>query len=96
MRKAWTLLLLIGACAPNTEVINSWKDPNAEPRKFNKVLAVFMTKDVGMRRAGEDELVRKLGNAVASYTVLPEEANGVLGKAIVDGWQSAGNRFVNT
>lgn len=72
MHKAWTLLLLIGACAPNTEVINSWKDPNAEPRKFNKVLAVFMTKDVGMRRAGEDELVRKLGNAVASYTVLPE------------------------
>jgi hypothetical protein len=81
MRKALTLLLLMGACAPNTEVINSWKDPNAQPRKFNKVLAVFMTKDVGMRRAGEDELVRKLGNAVASYTVLPEEVTGDRAKA---------------
>ena len=82
MRKALTLLLLMGACAPNTEVINSWKDPNAQPRKFNKVLAVFMTKDVGMRRAGEDELVRKLGkNAVASYTVLPESVTGDRAKA---------------
>ena len=82
MRKALTLLLLMGACAPNTEVINSWKDPNAQPRKFNKVLAVFMTKDVGMRRAGEDELVRKLGkNAVASYSVLPEEVTGDRAKA---------------
>src|SRR5215213_8479273 len=81
MRNAWTLLLLIGACAPNTEVVNSWKDPDVGPTQFKKVLAVFISKDVGMRRSGEDELVKKLKNAVASYTVLPDSVVSDRGKA---------------
>jgi hypothetical protein len=81
MRNAWTLLLLIGACAPNTEVVNSWKAPDAGPTQFKKVLAVFISKDVGMRRSGEDELVKKLKNAVASYTVLPDSVVSDRGKA---------------
>jgi hypothetical protein len=82
MSKVWTFLLLLGACAPNTEVVNSWKDPNVPPQKFNKVLAVFISKDVGMRRAAEDELVRKIGpKAVAAYTVIPDAAIGDRAKA---------------
>ena len=71
---ALALSLLLGACAPNTEVVNSWKEPTMQPQKFKKVLAVFISKDVGMRRAAEDELAKKLGNGVAAYTVIPDEA----------------------
>src|SRR3954453_1123149 len=83
-----TLLLLLGACAPNTEVVDSWKDPNYQPRKFNKMLAVFITKDATMRRAAEDELTKKMPNAVASYSTLPD---GILGdRARVKAWLEQG------
>jgi hypothetical protein len=71
---ALALSLLLGACAPNTEVVNSWKEPSMQPQKFKKVLAVFISKDVGTRRAAEDELAKKLGNGIAAYTVIPDEA----------------------
>ncbi|HEX6408844.1 MAG TPA: hypothetical protein VFZ90_16775, partial [Gemmatimonadales bacterium] len=73
-QSALALSLLLGACAPNTEVVNSWKEPTMQPQKFKKVLAVFISKDVGMRRAAEDELAKKLGNGVAAYSVIPDEA----------------------
>jgi hypothetical protein len=64
--------LLAGACASNTELVTSWKDPGYTPRRYNKVLAVFISKDKSLRHAAEDELAKKLGNAVASYTVMPD------------------------
>jgi hypothetical protein len=82
------LLLLLGACAPNTEVVDSWKDPNLQPRKFNKMLAVFISKDATMRRAAEDEMVHKVPSAVASYSVLPD---GIVGdRARVKAWLQQG------
>jgi hypothetical protein len=73
IRQAMGVALLLGACASNsTEVVNSWKDPTAPGRRFNKVLVVFITKDAGLRRAAEDELAHKLGNAVPAYTVIPD------------------------
>jgi hypothetical protein len=65
-------VLLLAGCASNTEMVNSWKEPGIAPVRFNKVLAVFISKDLGLRRAAEDELVKRLGNAVAAYTVLPD------------------------
>lgn len=72
LHKSLAVALLLGACASNTEVVNSWKDPTVAPRRFNKVLVVFISKDAGLRRAAEDELARKLGNAVPAYTVVPD------------------------
>jgi hypothetical protein len=78
MRNAWSihrgigLALLLGACAPNTEVLDSWKDPNIPPQRYQKVLGVFISQDPSLRRAAEDELAKKLGNVVPSYSVLPE------------------------
>jgi hypothetical protein len=67
------LALLLGACASNsTEVVNAWKDPSVGQIRFNKVLVVFISKDVGLRRAAEDELAHKLRNAVPAYTVIPD------------------------
>lgn len=72
IRQAMGVALLLGACASNsTEVVNSWKDPTAPGRRFNKVLVVFITKDAGLRRAAEDELAHKL-KAVPAYTVIPD------------------------
>jgi hypothetical protein len=64
--------ILLGACGSNTEMVNAWKDPTVAPRRFNKVLAVFISKDVGLRRAAEEQLAKRLGNAVPAYTVLPD------------------------
>ncbi|HEY8197003.1 MAG TPA: hypothetical protein VIG04_08500 [Gemmatimonadales bacterium] len=72
VRQAMGAALLLGACASNTELVNSWKNPSAAPHRFNKVLAVFISKDAGLRQATEKELARRLGNAVAAYTVLPD------------------------
>jgi hypothetical protein len=70
--RAVAVAVLLGACASNTEVVSSWKDPSAPPRHFNKVLAVFMSKDATLRRNAEDELAGKLEHAVPSYTVVPD------------------------
>ncbi len=55
----------------NTELVNSWR-PGLTPQRFNKVLVVFISKDAGLRRAAEDHLARKMGNAVPAYTVFPD------------------------
>jgi len=74
-RSALALAFLLGACASsNTSVVNSWKDPTAPVRRYQKVLAVFISNDATTRRTAEDELARRIPNAIASYTVLPEGA----------------------
>ena len=72
IRQAMGAALLLCACASNTEVVNSWRDPTVVPRRFNKVLAVFISTDARVRRAAEDQLGGKLGNAVPAYTVIPD------------------------
>ncbi len=66
--------LLLGACASrNTELVNYWKDPSVAPRRFNRVLAVFVSEDVGLRRAAEQQLVGRIGShAVPAYKVFPD------------------------
>ena len=65
-------VVLSAACA-STSITSSWKDPSAEPLKFDKILVVFMTPNSGIRRPAEDELVRLIerSEAVASYTMFP-------------------------
>jgi hypothetical protein len=55
-------------------VVNSWKDPTVPVRQYQKILAVFISSDATARRSGEDEMVRRIPRAVASYTVLPDAA----------------------
>ncbi|HWN17483.1 MAG TPA: hypothetical protein VNO19_01095 [Gemmatimonadales bacterium] len=78
---------LLGACASrSTELVNSWKEPGLTPRRFNKVLVVFITRDAGLRQAAEDHLARRLGTrAVPAYKVFPDSLlqNKELAKAWV-------------
>jgi hypothetical protein len=74
VHRAMGLAFLLGACAPNTEVIDSWKDPNIGPQRYQKILGVFISQDASLRRAGEDQLAKRLPNVVPSHSVLPEDA----------------------
>ena len=64
-------LLLLTGCA-STQMQSTWTNPEAQPIRFDKTLAVFMSPQEGVRRAAEDRLVERIGPArsAASYTVL--------------------------
>lgn len=81
VHRAVGLAFLLGACAPNTEVIDSWKDPNIGPQRYQKVLGVFISQDASLRRAGEDQLAKRLPNVVPSHSVLPQDATRDRAKA---------------
>ena len=66
-------LLLAVACAPTTEVTNSWKDPSAGSVRFTKVLAVCACKDAGTRRTVEDVLAKRIKNSTPSYQILNDD-----------------------
>ena len=81
------VVLLLGACASkSTELVNSWKAPGLTPRRFNKMLVVFISKDAGLRQAAENHLARRVGSrAVPAYKVFPDSLlqNKELAKAWV-------------
>jgi len=74
----WTSIavgLLLAAGCSSTALQQSWKDPAATRiLPPGKVLAVAISKNPSIRRAAEDEMVRRIGpaEATASYTLLGE------------------------
>ncbi len=86
--KAWNFLSMIGfgfliamfitGCA-TTRLTSAWKDPSykGQPRK---ILVIGVAKKPANKRLFEDEFVRQLKangtDAVASYTIMPDENQG--------------------
>jgi hypothetical protein len=72
------LALIVSACA-STTLDMTWRDPTYEGRPFAKVLVVGSTDNADNRRIFEDILVGELASrgvgAVASYTLIPGEAD---------------------
>jgi hypothetical protein len=66
-------LAVLAACAPTTEVLNSWADPSAGQVRFKKMLNVCACKDEAMRRTVEDQLTKRIAGSTPSYTVLSED-----------------------
>ncbi len=72
------IAMLITACATTT-LTSAWKDPSyqGQPRK---IMVIGIAKKPVNKRIFEDEFVRQLKargtNAVASYTVMPDEKQG--------------------
>jgi hypothetical protein len=71
--------LVLGACA-TAELNTTWKNPEAQALSFkagDKVLAMVVTTNDGMRRMAEDSLARAISarglQGVPSYTVIPTE-----------------------
>jgi len=74
------LAAAIGACG-NTQVLDSWQNPDLKPPRANRIVVVGLSGDDITRRLFEDTFTKQLqerGNdAVAGYTFLPKnpEAN---------------------
>jgi hypothetical protein len=86
-------LALLAACAPTTEVLNSWADPSAGQVRFKKVLNVCACKDEAMRRTVEDQLTKRITGSTPSYTVLSEtdlqDRESAKAKVKAGGWDGA-------
>jgi hypothetical protein len=72
---AATVIALVGvaACVAPTNLTASWKAPGTTQVRFNKVFVAAQSPDMTRRRAMEDILVKRIGNATPSYSVLTEE-----------------------
>jgi hypothetical protein len=66
-------VVALAACAPTTELVNTWKDPEAEAVRFNKVVTACLCKDAAMRRTVEDQLSKRIKGSTASYTLISDE-----------------------
>src|SRR3990170_7573915 len=72
------ITMLITACA-TTKLTSAWKDPSykGQPRK---IMVIGVAEKPVSKRIFEDEFVRQLKargtDAVASYTVMPDEKQG--------------------
>jgi hypothetical protein len=66
-------LALLAACAPTTEVLNTWADPSAGQVRFKKMLNVCACKDEAMRRTVEDQLTKRITGSTSSYTILSQD-----------------------
>ena len=66
-------LALLAACAPTTQVLNSWADPSAGQVRFKKMVNVCACKDEAMRRTVEDQLTKRIAGSTPSYTMLSED-----------------------
>lgn len=68
--------LLAGACAGSTALETAWVTPNANQPPMRKVVTVFVTDTVALRRTGEDKLAQDLAKvgvaATPAYAVLDE------------------------
>jgi hypothetical protein len=79
-------VLALGACS-STTFTSTWKAPGATTINpaGKTVAAVFVTRDEGKRRAGEDAMARDLtergAHGVPAYTILPENVRADADKA---------------
>ena len=68
--------VLASGCANSTQMVATWRDQTVPGLHSTRTLAVFMTKDPGMRRMVEDKLAMRLPGGVPSYTVIPDDQLG--------------------
>ncbi len=69
------LAVLATGCSA-TRLTSVWKAPEfTSPPNFQKLLVMYVSREVAQRRAAEERLVSLIGSqkATASYTVIPED-----------------------
>jgi hypothetical protein len=64
---------LVSGCANSTQMVATWRDPLAPPVVLTRTLAVFMTKEPGLRRMVEDKLASRLPGGVPSYRIIADD-----------------------
>ncbi|MBZ5856063.1 hypothetical protein [Flavihumibacter profundi] len=77
MKKLLAVILIgtLFSCSPSTQIEKSWREPGSTYTKSpnNKVLVIAMVKDEAARRTIEDNIVKRIGTAVASYSAITAE-----------------------
>ncbi len=68
------LLFAASGCAstPTTTLESSWRAPDAGPLRFEKILVLAVIHEESVRRAVEDEIVRRVPGSIAGHTVVPD------------------------
>jgi hypothetical protein len=64
------LLGTVAAGCASTQMANTWTDPTARGAPLSKVAVVCVSRDESVRRVAEDDMARRMTNAVPSYQVL--------------------------
>ncbi len=82
-RPSWPLfvglvgMLAIMSCGTSTTFVDTWKDPDATPITFKKVVAIAVVQDETNRRIVEDQICKNIKNpnteCVRSWTILPQD-----------------------
>lgn len=69
--------LFVISCGSSTTFIDSWKDPNAKPTTFKKIVVIAVLPDETNRRISEDALCKNIKNpnveCVRSWTIIPQD-----------------------
>ena len=80
MNIKWTVLACVALLAalsgcsssPSTKLESSWREPKAGPVQFEKIVVVAVLPEDSLRRSVEDEIARRVKNAIPGYTIVPE------------------------
>lgn len=78
--------LVLAACAgPQTSVELAWTAPNAQDMPLHRVVTLFVSRDVALRRPAEDEMARQLAmrgvEATPAYQLLTRDDLSTLNAA---------------
>jgi len=60
------------AFASDSKLVTTSKNPSAKPAAFSKIVVVVASKDADLRRRAEGGLARRVRNAVAATTIMPD------------------------
>jgi len=70
------LILTVALGCASTRIVDTWRDPTFSG-SLKRIMVIGVTRQAGIRRTFEDELVRELEakgvRGVASYTLIPED-----------------------
>lgn len=71
---ALAVSLILSSCGSSTSIVSSWKDPSykAGSEKFEKVLAMVLTRNETSRRSAEDKLNQRHPRFIQSYMIFPD------------------------
>jgi hypothetical protein len=66
--------LALAGCLGHTTIdpAMTWRDPAATSTHFDRVIAIFVTRDTALRRIAEDRFVASIPGGVPSYKVIPD------------------------
>ncbi len=73
------------SCSSRSELFGTWREPDASPGPYRRVVAIALARDESTRRVAEDEFTRRLPKSTVgfkSYEIVPKEDEGDVDKVL--------------